>query len=101
MGLQGFIVTQSPAAYRGRNMATVIAGLFAGHLSGAAVGALLAQPVGASAVFAVGACLLILAALGVYALMWPYRHLRPHPALDALAPPPTPAPRPPPKPPPP
>lgn len=85
MGLQGFIVTQSPAAYRGRNMATVIAGLFAGHLSGAAVGAMLAQQVGASAVFAVGACLLILPALGVYALMWPYRHLRAQQGIDVLA----------------
>ncbi len=75
MGLQGFIVIQSPAAYRGRNMATVIAGLFAGHLSGAAVGAMLAQQVGASAVFAIGALLLALPALGVFTLMWPYRHL--------------------------
>lgn len=73
MGLQGFIVIQSPAAYRGRNMATVIAGLFAGHLSGAAVGAMLAQQVGAATVFSIGAGLLVLPALGVYALMWPYR----------------------------
>src|SRR5690606_3742648 len=64
---------QSPAAFRGRNMATVVAGLFAGHLSGAAVGAMLAQQVGSAAVFAIGAGLLALLALGVFALMWPYR----------------------------
>src|SRR5690606_15441631 len=49
MGLQGFIVVRSPAAYRGRNMASVIAGLFAGHLSGAAVGAMLMQQWGSNA----------------------------------------------------
>ncbi|KAA0892947.1 MFS transporter [Pusillimonas sp. ANT_WB101] len=75
MGLQGFIVLRSPAAYRGRNMATVIAGLFAGHLSGAAVGAMLVQQVGAAAVFAIGALLLVLPTLGVFTLMWPYRHM--------------------------
>lgn len=81
MGLQGFIVIQSPAAFRGRNMATVVAGLFAGHLSGAAVGAMLAQQVGSATVFAIGAGLLVLPALGVYALMWPYRQ---RPAQHAL-----------------
>jgi predicted MFS family arabinose efflux permease len=73
MGLQGFIVTRSPAAYRGRNMATIIAGLFAGHLSGAAVGAMLMQQAGFGAVFVAGAVLLVLPAIGVFTLMWPYR----------------------------
>ncbi len=73
MGLQGFIVTRSPAAYRGRNMATVIAGLFAGHLSGAAVGAMLMQQLGFDAVFYIGAALLCLPLAGVLTLMWPYR----------------------------
>ena len=74
MGLQGFIVIRSPAAYRGRNMASVIAGLFAGHLSGAAVGAMLMQQLGFGAVFVAGAILLALPAVGVFTLMWPYRH---------------------------
>jgi predicted MFS family arabinose efflux permease len=73
MGLQGFIVTRSPAAYRGRNMATVIAGLFAGHLSGAAVGAMLMQQSGFEAVFLIAAGLLCVPAIGVLTLMWPYR----------------------------
>ncbi|WP_442593823.1 MFS transporter [Parapusillimonas sp. JC17] len=85
MGLQGFIVIRSPAAYRGRNMATVIAGLFAGHLSGAAVGAMLAQQVGPSAVFSVGAFLLALPALGVFTLMWPYRHIAGQKAASVAA----------------
>lgn len=73
MGLQGFIVIRSPAAYRGRNMASIIAGLFAGHLSGAAVGAMLMQQIGPSGVFLAGAGLLALPAIGVLTLLWPYR----------------------------
>jgi len=73
MGLQGFVVIRSPAARRGANMALVVAGLFAGHLSGAAVGGMLMQQLGASVVFIVGAVLLALPALGVFALLWPHR----------------------------
>lgn len=72
MGLQGFIVTRSPAQYRGRNMTGVIAGLFAGHLSGAAVGAMLMEQVGFRAVFAVGAVILVMPLAGVLVLMRPY-----------------------------
>ena len=72
MGLQGFIVTRSPAQYRGRNMTGVIAGLFAGHLSGAAVGAMLMEQTGFRAVFGVGAAMLVLPLAGVLVLMRPY-----------------------------
>ncbi|MGW8309338.1 MAG: MFS transporter [Achromobacter pulmonis] len=72
MGLQGFIVTRSPPLYRGRNMTGVIAGLFAGHLSGAAVGAMLMEQVGFRAVFAVGAVMLVMPLAGVLILMRPY-----------------------------
>lgn len=85
MGLQGFIVVRSPAAYRGRNMASVIAGLFAGHLSGAAVGAMLMQQWGSSAVFVVAAILTALPAAGVLTLMWPYRHLLSQKAVSFAA----------------
>jgi predicted MFS family arabinose efflux permease len=85
MGLQGFIVVRSPAAYRGRNMASVIAGLFAGHLSGAAVGAMLMQQWGSNAVFTVAAGLLALPAVGVLTLMWPYPHLAGHKAVSFAA----------------
>lgn len=86
MGLQGFIVIHSPAAYRGRNMAAVVAGLFAGHLSGAAVGAMLVQQAGAEVVFGIGAGLLCLPAIAVLKLMWPYRHRVGHGGPEAAAP---------------
>lgn len=72
MGLQGFIVTRSPADYRGRNMTNVIAGLFSGHLAGAAVGAMLMEQLGFRAVFAVGVVMLLLPLAGVLLLMRPY-----------------------------
>jgi predicted MFS family arabinose efflux permease len=72
MGLQGFIVTRSPAHYSGRNMTSVIAGLFAGHLSGVAVGAMLVDQIGFRLVFAVGAVILVVPLVGVLTLMRPY-----------------------------
>lgn len=81
MGLQGFIVTHSPPQARGRNMTGVIAGLFAGHLSGAAVGAMLAEQTGYRPVFVVGAVMLTLPLTGVLLLMRPYMQARtPSPA---------------------
>src|SRR5690606_16777913 len=68
----GFVVTRSPAGFRGRNMASVIAGLFAGHLSGAAVGAMLMEQAGFRAVFVVGAVMLLLPLAAVLTLMRPY-----------------------------
>lgn len=64
MGLQGFVVLYSPASSRGRNMASVIAGLFAGHMSGAAVGAMVMEQLGATAVFYAGALLFALPLAG-------------------------------------
>ncbi len=74
MGLQGFVVTYSVPEARGRNMTGVIAGLFAGHLSGAAVGAMLAEQTGYHSVFFVGALMLALPLIGVLVLMRPYMH---------------------------
>lgn len=88
MGLQGFIVTHSPPQARGRNMTGVIAGLFAGHLSGAAVGAMLAEQAGYHAVFLIGALMLVLPLTGVLLLMRPYMQPRtpgPAPALQPRA----------------
>ncbi|WP_323018716.1 MFS transporter [Castellaniella sp.] len=72
MGLQGLIVTRSPANARGRNMSNVIAGLFAGHLAGAAVGAMLMEQLGFRAVFLVAVVMLLLPLSGVLILMRPY-----------------------------
>ncbi|MFJ3463682.1 MFS transporter [Achromobacter spanius] len=85
MGLQGFIVTRSPAGFRGRNMTGVIAGLFAGHLSGAAVGAMLMEQVGFRAVFGVGAAMLALPLAGVLVLMRPYMETGRAKAAEAAA----------------
>ncbi|CUJ27498.1 Arabinose efflux permease [Achromobacter xylosoxidans] len=72
MGLQGLVVSRSPPDCRGRNMAGVIAGLFAGHLSGAAVGAMLMEQLGPHAAFGAGAGMLILPLAGVLLLLRPY-----------------------------
>uniref|UniRef100_UPI0039EF45A5 MFS transporter n=1 Tax=Bordetella sputigena TaxID=1416810 RepID=UPI0039EF45A5 len=72
MGLQGFIVTRSSPLYRGRNMTSVIAGLFAGHLTGAAVGAMLMEQLGFRLVFGISAVMMMVPVLGVLVLMRPY-----------------------------
>lgn len=73
MALQGFVVTLGHARYRGRNMTALIAGLFAGHMTGAAVGGMLANQLGPRPVFLVGALMVLVAALALRTLLWPYR----------------------------
>jgi len=73
MALQGFVVTLGPAGYRGRNMTSLIAGLFAGHMTGAAVGGMLASQTGPRPVFVTGALLVLAAAIALRMLLWPYR----------------------------
>lgn len=73
MALQGFVVNLGPAGYRGRNMTSLIAGLFAGHMTGAAVGGMLASQTGPRPVFLAGAVVVLVAALALRMLLWPYR----------------------------
>lgn len=73
MALQGFVVNLGPSQYRGRNMTALIAGLFAGHMTGAAVGGMLASQAGHRPVFVVGALMVLAAALALRLLLWPYR----------------------------
>jgi len=73
MALQGFVVNLGPARYRGRNMTTLIAGLFAGHMTGAAVGGMLASQTGHRPVFLAGALMVLAAAVALRTLLWPYR----------------------------
>lgn len=73
MALQGFVVNLGPARYRGRNMSTLIAGLFAGHMTGAAVGGMLASQAGHRPVFLAGAVAVVAAAFALRLLLWPYR----------------------------
>lgn len=72
MGLQALVVSRSPPTHRGRSMAGVVAGLFAGQLSGVAVGAMLMEQLGFRAVFAIGAVLLLLPLVGVFSLLRTY-----------------------------
>ena len=72
MGLQGFIVTRSAPAFRGHNMSNVVAGLFAGHLAGGAVGAMLMEQLGFRAVFVLGVLILLVPLTGVLVLMRKY-----------------------------
>ncbi len=83
MALQGFVVNLGPARYRGRNMTALIAGLFAGHMTGAAVGGMLASQTGQRPVFVVGALMVLAAAFALRMLLWPYRGVPPpRPAIS-------------------
>lgn len=73
MALQGFVVNLGPAHYRGRNMTVLIAGLFAGHMTGAAVGGMLASQLGPRLVFLIGVLMVLVAAAALRTLLWPYR----------------------------
>ncbi len=77
MALQGFIVNLGPPQYRGRNMTAVIAGLFAGHMTGAAVGGMLASQAGQRPVFVVGAFMVLVTAFAARHLLSPYRSVSP------------------------
>ena len=82
MALQGFVVKQGVPEYRGRNMAALIAGLFAGHMTGAAVGGMLASQIGRPWVFVLGALMVFAAAVALRVLLWPYRFKIRAPAPD-------------------
>src|SRR5690606_31514086 len=73
--------------YRGRSMANAIAGLFAGHLSGAAVGAMVMQQWDAHVVFWLASALMVLPMLGVLLLLGPYRRRPAAPYSAAVEPP--------------
>jgi predicted MFS family arabinose efflux permease len=68
MGLQGFVVTHTPGKAQGRGMTQLIAGIFAGHLSGAAIGAMLMEQAGPRPVFVIGAFMTLLPFLGLFVL---------------------------------
>ncbi|THF57247.1 MFS transporter [Pseudothauera rhizosphaerae] len=72
MGIQGFIFLWATPQTRARGLAHLVAGIFAGHICGSAVGAMLAQQLGYVAVFGLGAALSVLPAVFVLSFMWPY-----------------------------
>ena len=87
MGLQGYVVAGSLPGFRGGNMAWLFAGLFAGHLSGSAVGAMLADQAGYLTVFLATAIMVCLPLAGMLALAWQSRRssVRDHAASDGAA----------------
>lgn len=72
MGIQGFIFLWATPQTRARGLAHLVAGIFAGHICGSAVGAMLAQQLGYAAVFGLGALLSLLPGVFVLAFMRPY-----------------------------
>lgn len=76
MGLQGYVVAGSLPGFRGGNMAWLFAGLFAGHLSGSAVGAMLADQAGYLTVFVATAIMVCLPLAGMLVLAWRGRRSR-------------------------
>jgi predicted MFS family arabinose efflux permease len=87
MGLQGFVVMNTSQAMRGQSMTDLIAGIFAGHLSGAAIGSMLMEQTGPRPVFAVGAVMTLLPLLGIFVLMRPYMNPPPDSRPRPAAPP--------------
>jgi predicted MFS family arabinose efflux permease len=63
MSIQSFVLNQATSRNRARGIANLVAGIFSGTLCGSAVGGMLAQRFGYSAVFYVAAAVLILALL--------------------------------------
>ena len=66
LSAQVFVIAHSPADQRARNLAFMFAGLYAGSLCGSALGGLIADRLGYSAVFPASAALLLVLA----ALLW-------------------------------
>jgi predicted MFS family arabinose efflux permease len=68
IGVQGFVVLRSTASGRAENLARLVAGIYAGHLAGTAVGAMLAEQFGYPIVFVVGAVTLLAPLIGAMIL---------------------------------
>ncbi|WP_142848221.1 MFS transporter [Telmatospirillum sp. J64-1] len=72
MGIQGFIFAWATPQTRARGLSHLVAGIFAGHICGGAVGAMLAQQIGYGFVFWTSAVLTALPALFALTFMRPY-----------------------------
>lgn len=68
MGIQGFIFHWATPDSRARGLANLVAGIFAGHICGSAVGAILAQQTGFAPVFMASA--ILAAAPGLFAILF-------------------------------
>lgn len=86
MGIQGFVFVWATPQTVARGVAHLVAGIFAGHICGSAVGAMLAQQIGYVPVFGISAGLSVLPGLFVLVFM---RHYFGNPASDLAAGPPS------------
>lgn len=86
MGIQGFIVLWATPQTRAQGMAHLVAGIFAGHICGSAVGAMLAQQVGYTTVFLFSSALSLLPGVFVLVYMRPYFGLPSSMGMQAVQP---------------
>lgn len=72
MGIQGFIFHWATPETRARGLANLVAGIFAGHITGSATGAMMAQQGGFTSVFLLSAALTLIPAAFALVFMRPY-----------------------------
>lgn len=82
MGIQGFLFHHGAPESRAQGVANLVAGIFAGHICGTAIGAMLAEQIGFAPVFLVSAGAMLIPLAFVLAFMRPYMH---RPAVTAAA----------------
>lgn len=75
MGIQGFIFHWATTDSRARGLSNLVAGIFAGHICGGAVGAILAQQIGFPPVFLASTALIT--APGLFALLFMRPYMKP------------------------
>jgi predicted MFS family arabinose efflux permease len=74
MGIQGFIFHNTTQENRAQGVSHLVAGIFAGHICGTAVGAMLAEQIGFVPVFLVSAAAMLLPLAYVLVFLRPYMH---------------------------
>ncbi|MGQ9365240.1 MFS transporter [Azospirillum sp. ST 5-10] len=84
MGIQGFVFQHSTLHTRARGISNLVAGIFAGHICGTAIGAMLAEQVGFSFVFLVSAGAMLVPLVFAFAFMRPLM-LPPEPGTLSVA----------------
>ncbi|HAA05220.1 MAG TPA: MFS transporter, partial [Syntrophobacteraceae bacterium] len=72
MSIQGYVFIYTQSQYRARAVSNLIAGIFSGHICGTAVGAILAERTGYSAVFMLASALCLTPLAFILLCMRPY-----------------------------
>ncbi|WP_207457410.1 MFS transporter [Azospirillum sp. SYSU D00513] len=74
MGIQGFVFQHGTQATRAQGVTNLMAGIFAGHICGTAIGAMLAEQIGFTPVFLLSAGAMLVPLAFAFAFMRPYMH---------------------------